>query len=337
MKRYNPYFQDILGQKRVVDTLIQVLEKDKVSHSYIFVGPEGSQRAEVARSFAKALFSKDNASAAISAKKVEDQNHPDLIEVFPDGGSIKIRQIRQVRQDISIKPFESQYKIYIIHQADTMKDPAQNALLKTLEEPPEYAIIILITNSLPALLPTIQSRSQALKFRPLGEGEIQEYLIHQKGFSPSKAREMALIANGSIEKATKWASEEDILQERRDLLQNLLKILKGDIPLVFQLSLWFKEQKDGIDQWLDFIIVWFRDVALQKELGDNPYTIHKEHREFLEEFTKYLSYDQINAIIEEVSKSKEHIKYNVNVQLNIESMLLKMQEGYHGNSGRNTL
>lgn len=337
MKRYNSYFQDILGQERVVDPLMQALGKDQVSHSYIFAGPEGTQRAEMARCFAKALFSQGNSSPDISTQKVGDHNHPDLIEVFPDGASIKIKQIRELRQDISIKPFEAQYKIYIIHQADTMKDPAQNALLKTLEEPPEYAIIILITNSLSALLPTIQSRSQALKFLPLGEERIQEYLIYQKGLSPSKAREIALIANGSIENAVKWAGEDHILQERKDLLKDLLNILKGDTPLVFQLALWFKEQKEKTNQWLDFIIIWFRDVALQKELGDNPYTIHKEYRKLLEEFTKHLSYEQINAIIEDVSQSKNNMRYNVNLQLNIESMLLKMQEGCYGNGSRNTL
>lgn len=341
MKKSNEFFQDILGQPKVINALIQAIEKDKVSHSYIFAGPEGTQRKKVAYDFAKALFSQGESSSKVdvTCKKIEDHNHPDLMDIFPQGASIKISQIRELRKDISVKPFESNYKIYIIHDAHTMGSPAQNALLKTLEEPPEYAVMILITNNLLALLPTIQSRSQILQFRPIGQSILENYLIEKQGLPWGKAQEIALMANGNIKRALELVQDDAIFGERKEILKKLLKIIKGDTILAFSTALWLKDQKAYLEEWLDFFMIWFRDLALYQELGDSSYIIHREYEDFLKEFSQHLSYEQIHGIIEEINQSKNNMKYNVNLQLNIESMLLKMQnqEDSYDKSSRNTI
>ncbi|RBP42214.1 DNA polymerase-3 subunit delta' [Garciella nitratireducens DSM 15102] len=309
----------------MVHTLVRALEKNKISHSYIFAGPEGTQKETVAYCFAKALLSQEKPFEKTESKKIEDHNHPDLIDLFPQGVSIKIDQIREIKKDISVKPFASNYKIYILHQAHTMGAPAQNSFLKTLEEPPEYAVIILITNSLSALLPTIRSRSQILQFQPIHRALLEKYLLEKHGLSQNKAWEISLIANGNIKRALELVNDHGILQERKEILKKLLKIIKGDIALIFPTALWLKEKKDYLEEWLDFFMIWFRDVALYQELGDNPYIIHREYKDWLEEFSFYLSYDQIHDIIKEIQQSKNDIKHNINLQLNMESMLLKMQ------------
>lgn len=328
MKKSSNYFREIIGQQRVVEALTQALNMDHISHSYIFSGPKGTQRTRMAYSFAKVLLSKGKPSYSDSSRRIDDHNHPDLIDIFPDDASIKIKQIRDdLIKDISIKPYESKYKIYIIHDAHTMGPPAQNALLKTLEEPPEYGVIILITNNLPVLLPTIISRSQNHQFKPLNENIIQKYLQERHNLTEQKAREISIMANGSIEKAVLLCQEDNILQEREELLQNLLKIIKDkDIITAFSTAKYLKDHKDHLDELLDFIMLWFRDISLYKELGNNKWIIHREYEDLLQEFSYYLSDDQINVIIEEVNISKNNRKYNVNLQLNMETMLLKMQE-----------
>jgi DNA polymerase-3 subunit delta' len=328
LKKSNNYFHEIVGQQKVVETLTQALNNNHISHSYIFSGPKGTQRTRMAYSFAKALLSEGKPSYSDSSRRVEDHNHPDLINIFPDGTSIKIKQIRDdLIKDISIKPFESKYKIYIVHDAHTMGTPAQNALLKTLEEPPEYGIIILITNNLPVLLPTIISRSQNLQFKPLNENIIQNYLQKRHKIEEQKAREISIMANGSIEKAVSLCQKDNILQEREELLQSLLKIIKDkDVITAFSTAQYLKEHKEHLEELLDFIMLWFRDISLYKELGKNRWIIHREYEDLLQEFSYYLSDDQINVIIEEVNISKNNMKYNVNLQLNMETMLLKMQE-----------
>lgn len=341
LKRSNQFFQEILGQSKVIKILLQAIEKKKVFHGYIFTGPEGTQRERVAYDFAKALFSQGESSSKVdvTCKKIEDHNHPDLMDIFPQGASIKINQIRELKKDISVKPFESNYKIYIIHDAHTMGQSAQNALLKTLEEPPEYAVLVFITNNLPALLPTIQSRSQILQFHPIGKSILENYLIEKQGLSREKAREIALVANGNIKRALELAQDDTIFQERKEILKRLLKIIKGDTVLVFSTALWLKNQKSYMEEWLDFFMIWFRDLALYQELGDNPYIIHREYEDFLGEFSQHLSYEQIHGIIKEINQSKNNIKHNVNLQLNMESMLLKMQnqEDSYDKSSRNTI
>ena len=322
------YFQEIIAQSKVVEALTQAIDNNRISHSYIFSGPKGSQRTKMAYSFAKALLSKGKPSYGNLSRKVNDGNHPDIIDIFPEGSSIKIKQIREdLIKDITIKPYESKYKIYIIHEADTLGLPAQNALLKTLEEPPGYGIIILITNNLSILLPTIISRSQNLKFQVLNERTIQDYLQKSHHIEKQKARRISIMANGSIEKAVLLCQEKGILLERQELLERLFKIIKDkDLIQIFSTAKYLIEHKDQLDETLDFMMLWFRDIYLYKELGNNRWIIHKEYDDLLQEFSYYLSEHQINDIIEEINSSKNNRKYNVNLQLNMETMLLKMQE-----------
>ncbi|HHT50486.1 MAG TPA: hypothetical protein GXZ78_03295 [Eubacteriaceae bacterium] len=326
MKRYNNCFHGIIGQERIVEGLTQAIINNSIFHSYIFSGPKGSQRTRMAYSFARALLSKDKPS--YNDYRIDDNNHPDLINIFPQGASIKIKQIREdIIGDILIKPFESNYKIYIIHDAHTMGVPAQNTLLKTLEEAPSYGVIILITDNLSALLPTIISRSQNYKFQPLKEEVIENYLQRHQGLELSKAREISLMANGSIERAIQLSQGEDIRQERQDLLEKLLRIIKDkDIVSVFSTGEYLMEQRDRLEELLDFLMLWFRDISVYKELGDNKWIIHKEDKKLLEEFSYYLSDKQINDIINDISIMKSNRRFNINLQLNIETMLLRIQE-----------
>jgi len=322
-------FQGIIGQHRVVQALTKAIERDQVSHSYIFSGPRGTQKRETAIALAQALLTQGVRDAHPILHRIRQGNHPDLKEVRPEGASIRIHQIRSLIQDISIRPHEGKVKIYIIHRAHAMGKEAQNALLKTLEEPPAYGLIVLLTQQLSQLLPTIRSRSQLLKFNPLTEESIQEYLMEKFALDRTKARDIALMAKGSVDKAIQLCQGEDALEEREELLKRLLRVIKGDVMAAFSLGNYLKEHREDLEDWLDFIILWYRDVALYKELGDSPWIVHREYMDLLGEFSHYLSVRRIHDIIEEVTQSKVDLEHHVNLQLNMETMLLKMQEESH--------
>lgn len=322
-------FDDIIGQDRVKEFLKGSIEKAKVSHSYIFSGPQGTQKEEMAKSLAEILFCEGKikpCEKCVPCNKLKENNHPDFIEIFPDGAHVKIKQIRRLRKDITIKPYESSHKVYLIYGADTMRSEAQNALLKTLEEPPSYGIIILLAENIQNLLPTIISRSQNLKFNPVDVKSIEKHLVEKEGIEENRAKEIAIASNGRIKIALDLLKQEDLFQEKQELIKYLLQIIKGDVHSVFMAAKWLIKRKDSLDQWYEFLIIWFRDIILFRELGENPLIFHREYKDEIKNFLYYLSDIQLHAIIEEIYKSQDNLRANVNVQLNIETMLLKMQE-----------
>ena len=161
------YFDKIIGQDFAKKYLTNSIKKNKISHAYMFEGIDGIGKKKFSEELSKILLDAENVDSS-----------PDYINIHPDGNSIKIAQIRKLQMDIVIKP-HNKYKIYTINQANSMTIEAQNALLKTLEEPPEYAIIILITNNKEALLDTIKSRCEIIKFLPISILDLSKYLISQ--------------------------------------------------------------------------------------------------------------------------------------------------------------
>ena len=182
------YFNNIIGQEFAKKYITNSIKNDKVNHAYMFEGIDGIGKNLFAKEFGKLLINVDNVD-----------NSPDYINIEPTGSSIKIAQIRELQSDIIIKP-HSKYKIYVINHAEKMTVESQNALLKTLEEPPEYAIIILITNNKESLLPTIKSRCEIIKFLPISIMELKRYLM-DRGVEEKRSALLANFSRGSIEKA----------------------------------------------------------------------------------------------------------------------------------------
>ena len=198
------YFENIKGQEFAKKYMINSINKGKINHAYMFEGIEG---------IGKETFAYDLAKILLETPHLE--NAPDCIRVKPEGNSIKIAQIRNLQSDIVIKPHKK-YKIYIIDKAEKMTLEAQNALLKTLEEPPEYAIIILVTNNKEGLLPTIRSRCEIVKFTPIPFIEIKNYLINQ-GIEPNRANLLSSFSRGSMKKALELASSNEFYEMKENV------------------------------------------------------------------------------------------------------------------------
>ena len=198
------YFNNIIGQDFAKKYLTNSIKKNKINHAYMFEGIDGIGKKKLSQELAKILLDTENVEST-----------PDYINIHPDGNSIKISQIRKLQTDIIVKPHK-QYKIYIINQAESMTIEAQNALLKTLEEPPEYAIIILITSNKESLLDTIKSRCEIIKFLPISIVDLNNYLI-TKGIDKNRAQLLSTFARGSIEKAIELSESADFTIMRDEI------------------------------------------------------------------------------------------------------------------------
>ena len=263
-----------------------------------------------------------------SCKKALGKNHPDIIMVNHEKpGTISIDEIReQVIHDVAIKPYSSPHKVYIIPDAEMMTVQAQNALLKTIEEPPEYAVIMLLTSNADALLPTIQSRCVRLDLKVVDDSLVKEYLMEHLQVPDYQAEIDASYAQGSIGKAKEAATS----QEFADMTANALKILKyANSMEVYELTEAIKTltaDKNNINDYLDIFQFWFRDVLMFKATREIDNLVFKQEINFIREQASERSYENIEKILEALEKTKVRLRANVNLELALELLFLTIRE-----------
>jgi len=307
------YFDNIIGQDFAKKYLTNSIKKNKINHAYMFEGIDGIGKRKFSQELSKILLDIENI-----------ENSPDYINIYPDGNSIKIAQIRKLQTDIIVKPHKK-YKIYIINQAESMTIEAQNALLKTLEEPPEYAIIILITSNKEALLDTIKSRCELIKFLPISILDLNNYLIN-KGIDKNRAQLLSTFARGSIEKAIELSESSDFAIMRDDIQTYIEIMLDKDIIDILEIPTSMEKYKKDIMSILDMIINYFRDMMLLKEKVDKSMIINIDKLTFIQNMSKKITYSQVSKIIDIIEDIKIKIRSNCNFNISIQVMALNIYE-----------
>lgn len=324
-------FQEIIGHDTIKQHFQKAIELHKVSHAYILSGEAGMGRKSLAHAFALTLLCEKGGSQPCmnchACKQVLSGNHPDLIHVTHEKpSSIGVDDIREQIQDtIMIRPYSSYYKVYIMDEAEKMTVQAQNALLKTIEEPPSYAVIILLTTNEDLFLPTILSRCVQLKLKPLKDSVIQKYLEEFMGISESDARLYTAFARGNLGKAIKISGSEEFRQMYEKLLQMLRNIKNLDISQLLNYSRELKEEMD-IYECLDFMQVWYRDSLMFKVTNDPNLLIFKDEYSVISEMSRQTGYDGFENILQAIEKARIRLEANVNMELAMELMFLVMKE-----------
>ena len=220
-------FANVIGQASIKEHIKKSLHTGKISHAYIFYGEKGSGKKTLADLFARALQCEAEGdkpcNQCISCKQALNRNQPDIIYVQHEKpGNISVDEIRkQVNNDIAIKPYSSERKIYIIDEAEKMNVQAQNALLKTLEEPPAYATIMLLTTNLEAMLQTIRSRCVTLTMKPVPDVELQRYLMREVQVPDYKASICTAFARGNVGRAKELAVSPEFDELKEETLMNI--------------------------------------------------------------------------------------------------------------------
>ncbi len=322
-------FKHIIGHEKAIDSLQKAIKNDKISHSYLFVGEEGIGKKMVALAFAKTLLCKNNefdsCNSCNSCVKFDTNNHPDFFLIESQKNMIKKEQIEKVLNSVMTKPLESKKKIFIINDSYKMNKKAQNMFLKTLEEPPSFVVFILINDKITNLLPTIVSRCEVIKFFPTEKEKIIELLTSKYNKNKDEAEFISSFSRGRVGKAIELSTSEDFFEKRKKTIDIIDKVVKGDKLKIFNSYDFFKENENNIEEILDIIFYWFRDLLIYKELGTTKLLVNKDKIELLST-EAFLSKEKINDIMNIVQLTKYNIDHNINYQLSLEVMLLKMQE-----------
>lgn len=322
----------IVGQEGIVEHLKNAIRHEKVSHAYIFSGEEGSGKRMLAEAFAKTLQCREKGTEpcgkCLSCMQAESGNQPDMIWVsHKKPNSVGVEDIReQVVGDIQIKPYSSPYKIYIIDDAEKMTIPAQNTLLKTIEEPPAYGIILLLTTNADAFLPTILSRCVTLKLKPVDNKRMKKFLMEERKIPDYKADLCVAFAQGNIGKAMKLAQSEHFEEMKGHVIRIFRNIGTMELTDLFAALKELEQFKTDIYDYLDLSLVWFRDVLLFKVTHDANVLIFREEVSVLQKYANQSSYEGLECIITAIDKVKIRLRANVNFELAIELMLLTIKE-----------
>ncbi|MCI8815160.1 MAG: DNA polymerase III subunit delta' [Lachnospiraceae bacterium] len=325
-------FDSIVGHEQIIEHMKNSISQDKVSHAYVLVGERGAGKKTLAGIYAMALQCEQGGSIPCktcdSCKKANSKNHPDIIYVEHEkGGSIGVEEIRsQVVDDVAIRPYNGRYKIYIISDADMMTPQAQNAILKTIEEPPAYAVFLLLAVNADALLPTIQSRCVRLDVRPVSDELVKKYLVEHMHVPDYEADLGAAFAQGNIGKA-KQAADASYFD---DMARKAIYILK--YAATMEIHEWVEamgnlsKDKEMIYNYLDIFQVWFRDVLMFKATREVDYLVFKREINSIKQQASQHSYEGIENIIHAADKAKIRLQANVNFDLAMELLFLTIRE-----------
>ena len=325
-------FKDIIGHEQIIEHLQNAITMDKVSHAYIINGPEKSGKMILAEAFATTLQCEEGGAEPCmechSCKQAVGRNQPDILYMLHEKpNTISVDDIRtQLNNDIVIKPYSSKYKVYIVDEAEKMNVQAQNALLKTIEEPPAYAVIILLTTNADRFLPTILSRCVTLNIKAVPDEKIKKYLMSHYQIPDYQAEVCVAFAQGNVGKAIALASSEDFNELKASAIQLIKRLDDIDLYEMTEAVKQISEYKLEINDYFDLMMIWYRDVLYYKATKDVNKLIFKDEIYDIKRQAEQSSYNGIETILEALQKAQVRLSANVNFDLVIELLLLTIKE-----------
>lgn len=331
-------YSHIYGHEEIIGLLKMAMNRQRLAHGYIFEGVAGCGKRLVARALAKALLCEKNQDEGCghcaSCLKFDTLNHPDFLEVEPDGKSVKVEQIEALQSFVLLKPYSSDRKVVIVDEAQTMTASAQNRLLKLIEEPPSYATLIFVTTQADALLPTILSRCQILTFPRLRPEVTEDWLIRQHSVEPGLARLAAIFSDGSMNRALMLATSESFAQVRQEAFELLVSLMSRNA-----LEGLLKLQKYSGDKVLatsliEMMIIWYRDLSALSVDPEAAKIFSQDKRSDLLELLGQATKSPWLDCLEILEQTARALDENANAPLALYAMALNIQEVFHDNSRR---
>lgn len=328
-------FSAILGHEGAKAHLQAALTSGQMSHAYLIEGTAGVGKKTLANAFVKALLCEqplangESCGCCQSCRSFDHGNHPDVkrIRAEEDKNSISVKQVRdELVKDISIRPYGSRYKVYIIEAADKLTIEAQNAMLKTLEEPPAYGRILLLAESAAAFLPTILSRCVRVSLQPLSQQLIRQGL-ERRGIRGERASIAAAFAQGSLGQALMLCEDEDFEKVRQSLFQFLAQIPQlSQLEIMREAKLWeqYKSEQDTI---FSLLLIWYRDILVYQETGDPGRLLCSDQARTVSGLAAYYSNRKLIRLIEMTLDIHKKLKANANPALAVDCLLMNLKEG----------
>jgi DNA polymerase-3 subunit delta' len=334
----------MIGHEKAVDFLSHSVAAGRDSHAYLLTGPEGVGKALLARRIAQTLNCEQTERTPCLAcrpcRRIERQSHPDVRTISMETQAaglkadaaarqkeLKIDTVREWQRDIALRPYEGRRRVLIVQDAEALSEEASNAMLKTLEEPPPFATLVLVANRM-NLLPTIVSRCQLIRLRPLPRQQLIRALIHERNLEREYAELLAAWSNGRIGWALRMVDSPDEVHTRRERLSVLLELHQQPYSMAFR---WAEErsqeyrngQQALVLEWLELWQSWWRDVLLVAA-GCPESISNTDRRGELEQAAQRYSLAAIHAFMVRLGEANEHLRANVNPQLALENVLLHL-------------
>ena len=325
-------FTEIIGQQRSLEILRSALGNRRLHHAYLFVGPEGVGKRTMAFALAKALHcdeaANDFCGRCAACARIQNGNHPDVrvVEILEDKKEISIKQVREVEKELNFRSFSGKRKIAIIDPATAMNLSAQNALLKTLEEPPQDSLLILIAVNTGALLPTLRSRCLRLPFGPLTRDAVAAFLITNKGIAKEEARFLAAVSMGSLGQALRLDKEE-YLERRRSWAEKVSSLTSGDYRAASEAAEAIASDKEEALQFLEWAETWYRDLLIHAVTDNSAETINVD---MLAEIRSQAAGGQVERMLStfaQTARAAGRIQRNLNRRMVLESLFFNVVGG----------
>jgi len=321
---------DLIGHEWAVDMLKKHVVNGTTRHAYLFSGPPGLGRHTLALRFAQALNCTTPVSAGIpcgtcrDCRQIEAMQHADLtiIQAEAEGGTLKVDQIREARRTLTLKPYQSKYRVSIFLCFQEANDSASNALLKTLEEAPSYAVLILTADNPEQLLPTIVSRCEVLRLRPLKIEEVQRGL-ETRGIENSRAKLVAHISGGRFGYALRLVENDDLLEKREERLNDLLTLLPASRVEKFKYADQLSKDKDAMRQTILFWLSYWRDVMLRTAQAESP-LVNVDRNVEIEDLASRMDLSSSRRVVSGLEDTLEKMDRNVNSRMLAEVLLLDL-------------
>ena len=327
------------GHDKPVGMLKRSLDEGRMSHAYLVVGPPQVGKTTVAFDLARAVNCLEDdrpCGGCAQCQRIDRSLHADVrvVGVAADESGagrsrvvISIDQVRQVQREASLKPYEGRYRVFIFDRAEYLSEEASNCLLKTLEEPPEQVLLLLLAPEVGALLPTLVSRCQVLKLRPVPLSLVRSELEARHGVDPNDAEEIARLSGGRPGWAIEVAGRRELLEEISGKLGTIEGLVKGGPEERFgyaaSLALAFGRDRETARQELATWLGWWRDILVLKE-GDQEHVTHLSRLEALQAVAGVLSSAEVVRALQAVRETMDLLDRNVNARLAIEEMMLAL-------------
>lgn len=330
----NNGFNGIIGNELIKNQLRSAIKAGNIRHSYMLTGEKGMGKKTMAEAFLLELFCADedeNTRPCLTCpecRKILSNNHPDVIYITHEKpGIISVDEVReQLIDTVDIKPYEGGYKVYVMQEADKMTIQAQNAILKTLEEPPEYVVILLLVSDERKLLDTVKSRVVKENLRPLTDNVIREYIKTRTHKSSDMIDICVAFSKGNLGKAIELIESETFSEWYQRIMKILKNLSRMDITDIrIEISKLLTECPD-LNDALDLLELWYRDLTLFMVTKDINNLVFKGERKALMNAASLSSYDGVEVIMGAIDRCRQRLAANVNTELALELLLLSMKE-----------
>lgn len=309
--------RDFIGDEALINNFKQRCLKNTLSHAHLIAGEDGVGKGKLANILAKFILNGDL-----------DREYVDIINYSSEKSSFGVDDVRDIIEEVYKKPFEKDKKVIIIHEGNKLTIQAQNALLKTIEEPPKGVYIIILCESLELILDTIKSRCEIYKLKPLTKSELYEYIkIKKFNYDENEIKSAIAFSEGVPGRIDRYFNDDKLRELRNNIVILIKNLNKNDLEAILQQEESFSNLKNDKEEVLNIFGLFIRDILINKEIENEEFIINSDKLEDIKELTKEMSFKKLNNMIKTIEEARRNIKSNVSWGMMLRVMLIGFMEG----------